>query len=84
MSRAREHLRRAHKYNALSGLGVDPYRTRVFAGDVQNPGIEAAILALPVYSGVSGYSSNVTQSSSGALYFVVDLSDPFGSEIVSP
>lgn len=70
---------------ALRPLGVSN-RRRVFSGDAQSPAYEAEILRLPLYSGISGYESNVLQNTStGALYFMVGIDDPMTSTyIIAP
>lgn len=66
--------RRAHQHNALKPLGVNADLARTMSAQVGATGLEAEILALPVWTG-----DQVVLQSGGTLKFMWGLS-AFGGD----
>ena len=70
--------RRQQRRNALRPLGISADVDRLLVTQLRAMGMEAEILALPMYQG----DEAVLMTSGGSPMFIFGLSDPFGSDVM--
>jgi hypothetical protein len=70
-------LRRQERRHNLRPLGLNGDQVRLFAGQAQTAGLEAAILALPFRA---GDEQPLQDAVTGALFFMVGVSEVGGPD----